>query len=105
MSSVYQEIIDEGNEILEIGIGHLRRRTREYTPIIPIKKYTSQEIKALREKNKFTQVYFGELLGVSLKTVQAWEAGTSKPNGTALRIFQILEQNPHALDKYILVEA
>jgi DNA-binding transcriptional regulator YiaG len=42
---------------------------------------------------------------VSLKTVQAWEAGTNKPTGTALRLFQILDQDSNALKKYILVEA
>jgi putative transcriptional regulator len=105
MRNVYQEIIDEGNEILEKGIGHLRRRTRELTPVLPVKKYAPQDIKDLREKNRYTQYYFGELLGVSLKTIQAWEAGINKPTGTALRMFQILEQNPHALDQYILVKA
>jgi putative transcriptional regulator len=105
MRSIYQEIIDEGNEILESGTSHLRRRTREYSSVTPIKKYAPQEIKALRKGYQFTQSYFGELLGVSLKTVQAWEAGTNKPTGTALRLIQVLEQDPHALDKYLLMEA
>ena len=105
MRNVYQEIIDEGNVILEKGIGHLRRRTRNLTPITPIKVFSPQEIKALRESNQYTQIYFGELLGVSLKTIQAWEAGTNKPTGTALRMIQILEQDPHALDKYLLMNA
>ena len=105
MSSVHDDTLAELKEIAENGIGHLRRRTRTYIPITPIKKYNAQEIKQLREKNNYTQSYFGELIGVSLKTVQAWEAGTNKPAGTALRIFQILEQDPHALDKYILEQA
>ena len=105
MRNVYQEIIDEGNEILQTGTENLRRRTRIYRSISPIKNYTPHEIKAIREKNQFSQSFFGEYLGVSLKTIQAWEAGTNKPTGTALRIFQVLEQNPHALDEYILSEA
>jgi len=102
MRNVYQEIIDEGNEILEKGMGHLRRRTRTYTPVSPTKEYQPHEIKALRERNQYSQSFFGEYLGVSLKTVQAWEAGTNKPTGTALRIFQVMEKDPNALDKYIL---
>ena len=104
MRNVYQEIIDEGNEILEKGMGHLRRRTRTYTPVSPIKEYQPYEIKAIREQNQYSQSFFGEYLGVSLKTVQAWEAGTNKPTGTALRIFQVLEKDPRALDKYFLAE-
>ena len=105
MRNVYQEIIEEGNEILEKGMAHLRRNVRTPIPIAPIKEYAPHEIKAIREKNQYSQMFFGEYLGVSLKTVQSWEDGTNKPTGTALRIFQILEQDPHALDKYLLAEA
>lgn len=104
MRNIYQEVIDEFAEIKEKGTGHLRRRTREYTPLSPIKDFEPHEIKAIREKNQFSQSYFGEFLGVSLKTVQAWEAGTNRPTGTALRIFQVLEQDPNALDKFILTK-
>ena len=105
MSSVYQEIIDEFKEINEIGTDHLRKRTRTYTPVSPVKEYKPHEIKALRESRKYSQSFFGEYLGVPLKTIQAWEAGTNKPTGATLRVFQVLEQDPHALDKYILLES
>ena len=105
MRSIYQEIIDEGNEILENGIGHLRRNVRFQSQISPVKDYAPHEIKAIREKNQYSQSFFGEYLGVPLKTLQEWEDGTDKPTGTALRIFQILEHDPHALDRYLLSEA
>ena len=105
MRNIYQEIIEEGNEILENGIGHLRHRTRTHMPIAPLKEYTPHEIKAIREKNQYSQTFFGDYLGISLKTMQAWENGTDKPTGAALRIFQILEQDPYALDKYLLTDA
>jgi len=38
MRNIYQEIIEEGNEILENGMGHLRRRTRTHAPTAPIKE-------------------------------------------------------------------
>ena len=105
MRNIYQEIIEEGNEILEKGINHLRRSVRVQSQISPVKDYAPHEIKAIREKNQYTQAFFGEYLGVPLKTVQGWEDGTNKPTGTALRIFQILEHDSHALDKYLLSEA
>jgi len=98
MRNVHDETLEELREISKIGIGHLHRRTREYRPLTPIVKYSPQEIKQLRKKLQFTQTYFGELLGVSLKTIQAWESGINKPNGTALRIIQMLENDPSALD-------
>lgn len=103
MINVHDDTLTELKEIADKGIGHLRRRIRTYTPIIPIKTYNSHEIKAMREKNNFTQSYFGELFGVSIKTVQAWETGTNRPNGTALRMLQILEQDPHAMVNYFLL--
>ena len=33
------------------------------------------------------------------------ETGTNKPNGAALRMLQIFEQDPYALKKYFLLEA
>ncbi|MCL2198603.1 MAG: helix-turn-helix domain-containing protein [Defluviitaleaceae bacterium] len=102
MRNVHEETLSELREIAEKGTDHLRKRTRYYTPVSPTKDYQPHEIKAIREKNQYSQSFFGEFLGVSLKTVQAWEAGTNKPTGTARRIFQVLEQDPNALDKYLL---
>ena len=73
MKNIHDETLAELKEISDKGISHLRRNSRTYTPIIPIKNYSSYEIKAMREKNNFTQSNFGELLGVSIKTVQAWK--------------------------------
>jgi len=105
MRNIYQEIIDEFAEVNKTGTNHLRKRARTYTSVSPVKDYSPHEIKAIREKNQYSQSFFGEYLGVSLKTIQAWEAGTNKPTGTTLRLFQVLEQDPHALDKYILAKA
>ena len=101
MKNIHEETLAELREIVEKGIGHLTKRTREYAPIVPIRDYTAEEIKNLRERNKYTQLYFSELLGVSIKTVQDWEAGTNKPGGTAIRIFQMLEKDPNAIEQYI----
>jgi len=106
MKNIHDEVINELQEIVENGtLSTLRKNTREYAPLTPIKDYTPQEIKDLREKKRYTQTYFGEFLGVTLKTVQAWEAGTNKPTGTALRLFQVLEQDPHVLDQFLLTKA
>ena len=105
MRNVHEETLAELREIAEIGTDHLRKRVRYYTLVSPVKEFKPHEIKALRERNQYSQSFFGEYLGVSLKTVQAWEAGTNKPTGTTLRFFQVLEKDPHVLDKYILTEA
>ena len=40
---------------------------------------------------------FARLLNVSPKTVQSWEHGTRRPSQAALRLIQLLEQNPHGV--------
>ena len=105
MRNIHDETLAELIEVAEKGIGNLRKRTRTLLPVSPVVHYTPEEIKELRIRLQFTQTYFGELMGVSLKTIQAWEAGTNRPNGTALRVFQVLSKDPHAFEKYVHTEA
>lgn len=63
--------------------------------INPLKVYSSKEIKKIRNSTKLSQSYFAALLGVSKKTIEAWEAGTNKPNGSATRLLTLIEQNPN----------
>ena len=99
--NIHDEILAELRE-LNGDLSSLRTTTRTYTPIPPIKTYSPTEIKSLREQGRYTQTIFGNLLGVSPKTVQSWEAGTNKPSGTALRLFQILEHNPQGMEQFLL---
>jgi putative transcriptional regulator len=46
-----------------------------------------------------TQKLFAAALGVSVKTVEAWEAGTNKPIGVANRMLELLSIDAELLDK------
>ena len=48
------------------------------------KRLTPKEIKDLRRKLGLSQKAFAKQLGVSLRTVQRWERGESKPSKMAL---------------------
>jgi len=59
-------------------------------------KLTATRIKAAREKVGASQTVFAGWLGVSAQTVRAWEQGTRRPVGAALRLlFEIAEQPDH----------
>lgn len=62
----------------------------EKTPV-----YNADQIKELRYKLELTQKYFAELLGVSQRTVEAWESGKNIPNGAAMRLMKIYNDNPN----------
>ena len=40
-----------------------------------------------------TQHVFADFLGVSVKTVEAWERGRNHPTGPACRLIKILEED------------
>jgi putative transcriptional regulator len=77
---------------------------RDSIEIEPIKKYDSQKIKGIRSSVGMSQKLFAGYLGVSQKTVEAWESGKNIPNGTASRLLQILEQNPNLINQYQFVK-
>ncbi|MFI3547151.1 helix-turn-helix domain-containing protein [Mammaliicoccus sciuri] len=43
-----------------------------------------------------------ELMGVSVKTVQAWESGRNKPNGLSARLLQILQVSTNEFVEYMI---
>ena len=58
--------------------------------IMPIKEYTNKEIRDIRMKAGMTQSVFASYMGVSKKTVDAWECGRTHPTGPAFRLLDIL---------------
>lgn len=62
--------------------------------ILPLDTFSSDEIKSIRNKTGLTQVLFAKFMGVSVKTVEAWEAGRNQPDGAARRLLAITKANP-----------
>lgn len=78
-----------------------RSKTVQCPDIIPVKQYSKDDIKSLRTTHNLSQRTFAQVIGVSPKTVEAWEAGTNKPSMIANRFFQIIEINESILTSVI----
>lgn len=91
--SLFEEIKTGLNEAIEYEKGNLKTHTRTIS-VTPIEVFTASEIKEIRKNAGMTQVLFAKYLGVSLKTVEAWEAGRNQPNGTACRMLSITKKDP-----------
>lgn len=65
--------------------------------ITPVKQYTGSEVRRIRTTNNLTQNLLAKYIGVSKKTVEAWEAGRNVPNGPSSRLLEMLETNKVAL--------
>lgn len=50
---------------------------------------TQQQIKDLRAKHGLTQRAFGDVIGVTERTVQRWEGGDAKPSAQVLELLLI----------------
>lgn len=55
------------------------------------------EVAELRAGARLSQDDFARVLNVSIKTVQKWENGTSKPSSAALRLIQVFRDDPKGL--------
>ena len=72
-----------------------RIRHVETPAIDPVQEFSKEKIKELRQKINLPQKYFAALVGVTPRTVEAWEVGTRKPTGTAKRLFQLMDADPN----------
>lgn len=58
------------------------------------REFNAEEVVALREQFKASQGVFAKLLGISIKTLQAWEQGSNPPTPMARRLLETIQNNP-----------
>ena len=91
--SVFDEIKTGLNEAIEYEKGYLKAKTSTLS-IEPVGVFTSSEIKSIRNSTGLTQKLFAKYMGVSVKTVEAWEAGRNHPDGAACRLLSLTKKDP-----------
>jgi putative transcriptional regulator len=69
-----------------------------------VKEYSNKEIREIRMKAGMTQSVFALYMGVSKKTVEAWEGGRSHPNGSAFRLLEVLSTSDPNVTDYVVVD-
>jgi len=94
MSAVFDDIMDSLNELQAHAEGKptgvlVRRRT-----VKEPETFTPQEIKQVRLDAKMTQKTFAACIGVTPKSVEAWEGGRSRPDGAARRMLGLMRDHP-----------
>lgn len=60
----------------------------------PVRQWNADEIKKIRVDAGMTQSLFAQVMGVSLKAVEAWESGRNTPAGPAGRMLFLMQQDP-----------
>lgn len=101
-ATLYDDLVQGLTEAIAFEKGEGTARTKTYT-IRPLKKYSSSEIREIRQKAGMTQKVMALYMGVSQKTIEAWECGRTHPTGPASRLLNQLEtDNREQIDKIML---
>lgn len=68
-------------------------------------RYDAKRVKETRGILKVSQALFAKFLGVSAKTIRAWEQGNSEPSSMAARFMDEIRQDPTYWRKRLREEA
>ena len=55
------------------------------------------DAKTVRDKLGLSQIQFAALIGISPRTLQNWEQGHRRPEGTARALLRVAESHPQAM--------
>ena len=100
--SIYDEIKQGIEQAIEYEKGTVKARTTKLT-IKPVPHYNSTQIKIIRKDLGMTQNLFAQLVGVSPKTVEAWDSGRNTPDGPARRMLSILQSDPSLIERIEII--
>ncbi len=92
---VFAELLESAHQALDHARGKLELRTTTLPP--PPPPMDARDVKRLRTRLKASQAVFAHYLNVSTKLVQAWESARRTPEGPALLLLRLTEQNPAVL--------
>jgi putative transcriptional regulator len=81
---------------LEDALAHARGELSLVTTELPAPppRPKPRQIVGLRKRFRMSQAVFAATLNVSTKTVQSWEQGLREPSDAALRMLQVIGQEP-----------
>lgn len=104
MGNVYDSIMAGLTEAVEDAKSKDKKLKRCVVSVVPVKMYKAKEIQDIRKKTGLSQKLFASYMGVSLKTVEAWEAGTNHPSGAASRILSMMEMDADLINNFPFVQ-
>jgi putative transcriptional regulator len=97
--NVYESMMQGLIEAVDYQQGKIPARKTKLT-IKPITAFNTDDIKRIRQKTGLSQVVFASSLGVSTKTVEAWENGRNKPEGASCRLLEVVRDDPGFLRRF-----
>ena len=103
MSTLFDDLQEGLLQAIDYAKGKGPARTITYR-IDPVVELNKDQIREIRMQAQMTQNVFANYLGVSVKTVEAWERGRTHPTGPAFRLMSFLAQNQIQSLPFISIE-
>ena len=94
MISIYLDIVKDALYPRRRGV--LSKRNA-FIRVSELEEMDADAIRKLRQKLHLSVALFADVLGVSSKTVNAWESGRNVPQGSSLRLMNMLSRYPDIL--------
>lgn len=69
---------------------------------MPVPEYKASDVARVRLGLKLSQKGLAFALGVSPRTVEAWETGRNMPNGAARNLLYLIEKDNSLIDKLVI---
>lgn len=92
--TLFDEIKLGLEQAIEYNKGNLEGARKTTRSIAPLETFSAAEIRQIRNDAGMTQVVFAKYMGVSVKTVEAWESGKNQPEGAARRMLTLTREDP-----------
>jgi putative transcriptional regulator len=89
--------LEEAAEYERGNKGRCRVSVRE----LPVPKYDAEDIMRTRKQLHLSQRGLASAMGVSPRTVEAWETGRNVPSGAARHLLYLLEKENRLVDYLI----
>ncbi|CAM4108304.1 antitoxin HigA-2 [Saccharibacillus endophyticus] len=100
--SLFDSLKESLNEGIEFAKGDLAKGTVRNLTFKSLPELSDEEIKSIREGTHLSAAAFANVLGVSVKTIESWEAGRSVPNGPSKRLLQMFKEKPEFTKEFIV---
>ncbi|MFD1988383.1 helix-turn-helix domain-containing protein [Paenibacillus nicotianae] len=100
--SFFDEIKLGLEQAIDYEQGNTKSARQQTISVKPLESYSKEDIKRIRLNMTLTQKTFAQTIGVSVKTIEAWERGINSPNGSASRLLELMDQKPDVVKEHIL---
>ena len=104
MSTLFDDLQEGLLQAIDYANGVGSARVVSYR-IEPVTELNKDQIRAIRKNAQMTQHVFADYLGVSVKTVEAWERGRTHPTGPAYRLMSLLGNGQAQTLPFVSIES